>query len=361
MGREGAEEDDPGVRRPALSLVGAASSEAKMSDAAFPDRIRRASVQEDFRNGRQARFALYGRLPRVQTPRALQYGRPGLVKACGGRAPIRLLPSPLIRGGFTLVELLVVVAIIGILAAILFPVFASAQQSGRAAKCAQQLRQLVAANLAYADDNSGHFVVAAPDIFGANLRRWHGVRATSDSEFDPSKGPLWPYLGRSGGIRKCPLLTMLKTKSQARAAYESGCGGFGYNYLYVGGTYYRNDPVKAARETSTIGDLASASRTVMFTDAAMAVADQQGVVLIEESFAYPPYLPDSSGGAGVALLSPSVHFRHGGRANVGWCDGHVSAQRMSFTRDGENAYGVDSVSHNLGWFGPRDNSLWDNK
>jgi len=298
---------------------------------------------------------------RGQTPRALRHCPAGPLRACGGRASIGPLRSLLSPVGFTLIELLVVIAIIGILAAILFPVFASAQQSGRSAKCAQQLRQLAAANLAYADDNSGHFAPAAPDIFGANLRRWHGVRATSDSDFDPSKGPLWAYLGHSGGIKKCPLLTMLKSKSQARAAYESGCGGFGYNYLYVGGTYYRNDPVKAARETSTMGDLASPSRTIMFADAAMAVADQQGPVLIEESFAYPPYLPDSSGGAGVTLLSPSVHFRHGGRANVGWCDGHVSSRRMSFTKDGENAYGVASKSYNLGWFGPRDNSLWDTK
>lgn len=330
-----------------------------MSDAAFPYRITRASVQENFRNGREARFALYGK--HVQTPHALRYGPTGLLRACGGRASIRSFRSLLSHGGFTLIELLVVIAIIGILAAILFPVFASAQQSGRSAKCAQQLRQLVAANLAYADDNSAHFAPAASDIFGANLCRWHGVRATSDADFDPSKGPLWPYLGRSGGVKKCPLLGMLKSKKQARSAYESGCGGFGYNYLYVGGTYYRNDPIKAAKVTSTMGDLASTSRTVMFTDAAMALTDQQGAVLVEESFAYPPYLPDSSGSVGSTLLSPSVHFRHGGQANVGWCDGHVSSHRMSFTKDGENAYGVDSKSHDLGWFGPRDNSLWDNK
>jgi len=257
----------------------------------------------------------------------------------------------------------VVIAIIGILAAILFPIFSSAQQSGRTAKCAQQLRQLVEANLAYADDNAGHYVPAAPDIFGANLRRWQGVRATSDADFDPAKGPLWPYLGHSGGIKQCPLLSMLKSKSQSKAAYESGCGGFGYNYLYVGGTYYRNEPITASKVTSATGDLASASRTIMFTDAAMAVTYKLDTVLIEESFAYPPNLvsTDSAGNESSTPASPSVHFRHNGRANVGWCDGHVTSQRMSFSRDGDNAYGVDSRSHNLGWFGPNDNSLWDNK
>ena len=309
-----------------------------MSDAAYPYCITRASVQQDFQSGRGARFGLAGSYRTYGTYRTH-------------------------RTAFTLIELLVVVAIIGILAAILFPVFTSAQQSGRRTKCAQQLRQLVQANVAYADDNSGHFAPAASDIFGANLHRWHGARATSDSDFEPSRGPLWQYLGRSGGVKKCSLLMMLKAKSQARAAYESGCGGFGYNYLYVGGTYYLNDPINAAKVTSTIGDLASASRTVMFTDAAMALTDKQKTVLVEESFAYPPRLvsTDSSGSQSFTDASPSVHFRHGARANVGWCDGHMSSRSMSFSMDGENAYGVDSKANNLGWFGPQDNSLWDDR
>jgi prepilin-type N-terminal cleavage/methylation domain-containing protein/prepilin-type processing-associated H-X9-DG protein len=295
-----------------------------MSDAAFPYCITRAPVQENFRNGRGARFRLYG--------------------------------------GFTLIELLVVIAIIAILAAILFPVFATAQESGRRTRCAAQLKQLVQANLSYADDNSGRFVPAASDIAGENLHRWHGVRTATDRDFDPAQGPLWPYLGKSGGIKKCPLLPLLKSKAQARnSAYESGCGGYGYNYLYVGGTYYRNEAADAQRIASTMSDLAGPSRTVMFTDAAMAVTGTNGIDLVEESFAYPPYLPDSSGGVSSIELSPSIHFRHSGRAVVGWCDGHVTSKTMSCSLDAPNAYGVDSRSHNLGWFGPRDNSLFDNK
>lgn len=59
------------------------------------------------------------------------------------------------RGGFTLIELLVVIAIIAILAAILFPVIASCKESARTAKCQSNLKQIVNAALAYADNNSG--------------------------------------------------------------------------------------------------------------------------------------------------------------------------------------------------------------
>lgn len=296
-----------------------------MSDAIILCCTTRASVLRNIRNGRGARFWHYR--------------------------------------GFTLIELLVVIAIISVLAAILFPVFASAQQSGRRARCAQQIKQIIQANLAYADDNSGHFVLAASDISGVNLHRWHGVRKNSSQDFDPTKGPLWTYLGKSGGIKMCPSLQMLKGKAVEMAAYESGCGGYGYNYLYVGGTYYRNSQTKAQKISSTSSDLARPTQTIMFTDAAMVLMGDAGNVLIEESFAYPPYLvsTNASGSMSATEASPSVHFRHGGRASVGWCDGHVTCETMSCTLEHENAYGVASKPYNLGWFGPKDNSLWDNR
>ncbi|HIE53501.1 MAG TPA: DUF1559 domain-containing protein [Armatimonadetes bacterium] len=56
------------------------------------------------------------------------------------------------RAGFTLVEMLVVIAIVAILAAILFPVFAQAREKARAARCVSNLRQLGAAIWMYAQD-----------------------------------------------------------------------------------------------------------------------------------------------------------------------------------------------------------------
>jgi len=55
--------------------------------------------------------------------------------------------------GFTLIELLVVIAIIAILAAILFPVFVRAKQASKAASCQSNVKQLLVAQLMYAQDN----------------------------------------------------------------------------------------------------------------------------------------------------------------------------------------------------------------
>jgi prepilin-type N-terminal cleavage/methylation domain-containing protein/prepilin-type processing-associated H-X9-DG protein len=57
-----------------------------------------------------------------------------------------------ITRGFTLIEILVVIAIIALLAAILFPVFAQARERARSASCQSNLKQLALAWLQYAQD-----------------------------------------------------------------------------------------------------------------------------------------------------------------------------------------------------------------
>ena len=68
---------------------------------------------------------------------------------------------------FTLIELLVVISIIGIIAAILFPVFSSAREKARQAACSSNLKQLGLAMLQYVQDNDEMYpcgvIVGSPE------------------------------------------------------------------------------------------------------------------------------------------------------------------------------------------------------
>ena len=62
------------------------------------------------------------------------------------------------RPAFTLIELLIVIAIIAILAAILAPALGSSRAAARRAICQSNIRQLLVAAHAYANDNADQVV-----------------------------------------------------------------------------------------------------------------------------------------------------------------------------------------------------------
>ncbi len=63
--------------------------------------------------------------------------------------------KPLPRAAFTLIELLIVIAIIAVLAALLFPAAQGAMEKAKRAKCVSNVRQLGASFTVFASDNAG--------------------------------------------------------------------------------------------------------------------------------------------------------------------------------------------------------------
>lgn len=72
---------------------------------------------------------------------------------------------------FTLIEMLVVIAIIGILASMLMPAMQNAVSQGRATSCANSMRQIGNTLFSYSMDYDGWIIAAAPDN-NADLR-WY--------------------------------------------------------------------------------------------------------------------------------------------------------------------------------------------
>ncbi len=106
--------------------------------------------------------------------------------------------------GFTLLELLAVIATISILAALLLPVLSNAQIKAQRSNCMSNLKQLGLAWAMYYNDNNGHLVesypVSNPDV-------WVKGDMTIETEaVDPKliqEGKLYHY-NQNIGIYHCP-------------------------------------------------------------------------------------------------------------------------------------------------------------
>jgi prepilin-type N-terminal cleavage/methylation domain-containing protein len=69
-----------------------------------------------------------------------------------------------VRRGFTLIELMVVIAIISILASILVPNFIRARAQGQFTACKSNLKNIGTAVEMYSTDNAGRFPTVAGDL-----------------------------------------------------------------------------------------------------------------------------------------------------------------------------------------------------
>jgi prepilin-type N-terminal cleavage/methylation domain-containing protein/prepilin-type processing-associated H-X9-DG protein len=109
---------------------------------------------------------------------------------------------------FTLVELLVVIGIIAVLMSLLLPVLRGARDHSRRTLCASNMRQILVATRAYAQDNEDVMPIAPligdTDIHSPYLA-WTSPQL---AVYDYTHGPFWKYISPSTSTREvvfnCP-------------------------------------------------------------------------------------------------------------------------------------------------------------
>ncbi len=221
------------------------------------------------------------------------------------------------KRGFTLIELLVVMSIIGLLAGMLLPALKSARESARAATCSSNLRQMGLAMQMYVDDYGHYFPYFTTQ--GANRLWYFGLEspyspsgAPGSRHIDLTKAKLYPYLQAIHGVEICPSYNYFSPVW--RQKFDQVTYGYGFNIYGLITNGVGKAPVEI-RDPSHIICFADTAQVNTFQPPASSTHP-----MLEEWY-YVSY-------SNVGDL-PDVHFRHNGRANVLFCDGHVDAIGMA--------------------------------
>lgn len=118
------------------------------------------------------------------------------------------------------------IAIIAILAAILFPVFASAKSAAKQTQSVSNLRQIGLAWMLYSGDVDDVLMPPRTWLHGNKYRYWWASYDGSNQVQIEEEGLLFPYT-KGKGIQADPSFP-----NRLRAA--TGLTGYGYNYRYLG-------------------------------------------------------------------------------------------------------------------------------
>jgi prepilin-type N-terminal cleavage/methylation domain-containing protein/prepilin-type processing-associated H-X9-DG protein len=209
---------------------------------------------------------------------------------------------------FTLVELLVTIAIIAVLTGLALGALSRTRGLAQGAHCANSLRQLGAATAMYLADHDQRFFAYSAAVTGGRL--WYfGLESSAslaakegDRDLDVTQAPLYPYVRQVGGVEVCPAFPYHQALWKPK--YKGASWGYGYNTLL---------------SDVNVNTLASLSQIIVFGDCAQVNTFQAPATpkkpMLEEFYI-------------LSSTDKTIHFRHGALANMLFADGHVEGLKL---------------------------------
>ncbi len=235
------------------------------------------------------------------------------------------------RRAFTLIEMMTVLAIIGVLAGLLLPALARAKAKGRALVCASNLGQIGKALIMYEHENGAYPGAGWP------VRVTNQVAVVSQDSWEMR---VRPGLTGNTDVFSCPGYQPPTIAGATAPAYGYNANGsartddfrwdlgLGHGGALPGSRTIRAGDVRAPADMVAIGDIQSPPGVWFNT--------------------ITPNLPQRIGGQ-----DSIVPDRHDGGANMVFCDGHTeAAHRPAWTRATENArrrWNIDGQPHPETW------------
>jgi prepilin-type N-terminal cleavage/methylation domain-containing protein len=213
------------------------------------------------------------------------------------------------RQAFTLIEILVVIAIIAILAALLMPALSSAKAKGKRIACTNHLRQLSLSSQMYSADNDGKLVDNRPGQPDTNVWVTGNMKVDNQATNETflRQGKLFPYASQVA-VYHCPADTTLANGAVRVRSYALNS--------WMGSRYMESPPKQTSYRTFVReSELATAgpSKLWVFADEHEATLDD-GFFLVTMDDSQP--------------FASRPASRHEQAYGLNFADGHVELYKL---------------------------------